>query len=323
MDRFPRRAALVALAIALALVLPAHAQSVRVPGTGVRMTPPPGFVRSERFAGFENGELASSIMVTEIPGPVSEVRKGMTRKGLASRGMLLIDSETVLIGADEALLLHVSQRSEGVDYFKWILVGGPPDRAVMVVGAFPADASELSDPMRRAVLSASWSEPDERLARRYEGLPFRVDPAPGLRLADRMGNLLIFTESGNVAPGNRDMAVLVVGNSIGAVEVGDDLERFSRERMFQTHRLKEVRAKAGSAIVIDSLSGYELTGEGVDAQDGRPVGIYQLILADGTTYYVAQGLVTPSRLPKLLPVFRRVTSTFRRTPENVRPRITQ
>ena len=47
-----------------------------------------------------------------------------------------------------------------------------------------------------------------------------------------MGNLLIFTESGNVAPGNRDMAVLVV-NSIGAVEVGDDLERFSRERMFR------------------------------------------------------------------------------------------
>lgn len=324
MPRFPLHAASTALLAALALGAAAPAEPTRVPGTGVRLTPPPGFAPAEQFAGFQNPERNASIVVTEIPGPVSEVRRGMTRSGLASRGVELIESSRVTVGGKEALLLHVSQRSLGTDYFKWMLVGGSEARTFMVVGTFPAEESDLSDPVRQSLLSASWGE-DPR-ADLFEGMPFRVESAPRLKLADRMGNLLIFTETGRIAPGKPDMAVLIIGSSMGDVAIGD-LEGFSKDRLLRTDRMTGVRVRSGASISVDSLPGYELIAEGADAKNGRPVGVYQLMLADGKSYYIAQGFVAKTRLNQFLPVFRQVTGTFQRTSqeptEESRPTITQ
>ena len=41
------------------------AQPIRVTGTSIVLAPPPGFVASERFPGFERADLQASIMVTE------------------------------------------------------------------------------------------------------------------------------------------------------------------------------------------------------------------------------------------------------------------
>lgn len=310
------------LSVIVALALGGHAQaeSVRVPGTGVRMSPPPGFSRAELFAGFQDSNHGASIVVTEIPGPVTEVRRGMTKSGLASRGMELIESRTVTIGEEQALLLHASQQAQGVNYLKWMLVGGSAERTFMIVGTFPAEAGDLSDPIRASLLSASWG--DDRRADRLEGMPFQVDSTPRMRFADRMGNLLIFTETGRVDSGKPDVAVLIVGNSLGDVEI-HDFERFSKERLLQTDRLKGVRVRSGASVLIDSLAGYEVVAEGSDAKSGRPVGVYQLMLREGKTYYIAQGFVTKTRLQEMLPVFRQVTGSFRRTVEDSRPRITQ
>lgn len=308
------------LLAALALGAPARAESVRVPGTGVRMAPPPGFSRAEQFAGFQDSDHGASIVVTEIPGPVTEVRRGMTRSGLASRGMELIESRTVTVGEEQALLLHVSQQAQGVGYFKWMLVGGSAERTFMVVGTFPAEAADLSDPIRAALLSASWGNAPR--ADRFEGMPFHVDATPQMRFSDRMGNLLIFTETGRVVSGKPDVAVLIVGSSLGDVEI-DDLEHFSKERLLQTDRLKGVRVRSGASVLIDSLAGYEVVAEGSDAKSGTPVGVYQLMLREGKTYYIAQGFVAKARLQEILPAFRQVTGSFRRTVEDSRPRITQ
>src|SRR5215218_3813040 len=69
------------------------AQAVRVAGTSVTLAPPPGFTPSARFPGFERADLQASIMVTEVPGPMTGLTRGMTAAGLATRGMTLISSE--------------------------------------------------------------------------------------------------------------------------------------------------------------------------------------------------------------------------------------
>src|SRR5262245_52467297 len=65
---------------------PVVAQTIRITGTSVAIAPPPGFEPSSRFPGFERADLQSSVMVTEIPGPVADVSRGMTAAGLATRG---------------------------------------------------------------------------------------------------------------------------------------------------------------------------------------------------------------------------------------------
>jgi hypothetical protein len=48
-----------------------YGEPVRVPGTRVSLNPPPGFSPAHQFPGFQNGDIQSSIMVTELPGPAS------------------------------------------------------------------------------------------------------------------------------------------------------------------------------------------------------------------------------------------------------------
>jgi hypothetical protein len=55
-------------------------------------------------------------MVTEIPGPATEMKRGMTRSALASQGMTVIASRLLTIDRKEALLLHVSQTAGGVEF---------------------------------------------------------------------------------------------------------------------------------------------------------------------------------------------------------------
>jgi hypothetical protein len=72
------------LVVILLHVSPVFAQAIRVTGTSVALAPPPGFEPSNRFPGFERADLQSAVMVTEIPGPVADVSRGMTAAGLAT-----------------------------------------------------------------------------------------------------------------------------------------------------------------------------------------------------------------------------------------------
>ena len=127
----------------------------QVPGTDIAMLPPNGFQASTRFHGFEHSNYLATIMVVEIPGPVADIQNGMTRDGLASRGMILLSSETRPWNSEQALLLHVSQRAGGVDFRKWILVVGSEKSTTMIVGSYPVKKEELSTPIRKAMLGAA------------------------------------------------------------------------------------------------------------------------------------------------------------------------
>ncbi|HYG65097.1 MAG TPA: hypothetical protein VEL74_21120 [Thermoanaerobaculia bacterium] len=137
---------------------PAVADLVQVPGTETSLQPPQGFLLAAKFPGFERADLNASIMVTEMRAPAPEVMKAMTQEGLASRGMKLISSKTETIGGREALLLNVAQTAVGTEYLKWMLVTGDPKNTLIVVGSFPKTAEgELSEVVRKAVLTTSWS----------------------------------------------------------------------------------------------------------------------------------------------------------------------
>ena len=274
------------------------------------MDPPPGFLEAEQFPGFQLASRGASIMVTESPGPVADVRKGMTKSGLASRGMSLLQSQTVNIGGQEALLIHASQSTRGSGFLKWILVGGDARGTVMIVGSFPKSESDLSAPVREAILTSTWSE--KQRGDLFEGLAFRADPSPKLKLADRMGNMLVFSETGAIDPSDSTQAILVVGGSPSETVI-EDLEKFAKERSAKTEGIGPLRNLIGRPMTVDGLAGYELIGVATYTKGGRDVRLYQLVLADGATYYLAQGLMGADRDPRFVGEFRRVTATFRRT----------
>ena len=288
------------------------AEPVRVPGTRVSLDPPEGYSRAQQFPGFQNAQAQSSLMVTELPGPASAMKRGMTKEALATRGMTLLESSAVGVDGQDALLLRVRQAVESGDVLKWMLIAGDETRTVMIVGTYPkAAAAAVGEGIRRSLIGArlglAAAAPDP-----FEGLGFRITPTARLKMAGRVGNLLTLTETGTVTPGNPDAALYFAGHSLGSVEIGD-LRAFSETRLAQTTRTRGITGVTGRATALDGLEAYELEANATDAQTGRPVRLYQVVAPDPGGYYIVQGFVSPARAAEVVPEFKRVTSTFRRT----------
>jgi hypothetical protein len=298
------------IVVILLQVSPVVAQAVRVTGTSVALAPPAGFEPSGRFPGFERADLQSSVMVTEIPGPVADVSRGLDAAGLATRGMTLISSTRQLVDGRQALLLKVSQPAAGMTVHKWMLVSGDARTTVMVVGTFPKEYEpQIGDAMKDSLLSARWAvaaPPDH-----FEGLSFRVAPTAALKIAGRMSNTLMLTESGRISPQEPTAAVFVVGTSLAPVALSD-LKAFATTRASQTTKLKGLRVSEQGATTIGNETGYELVAEGTDIATGRLVTLYQVVLPDRQGYVLMQGMVVSTRAATMVPEFRKAAQTFRR-----------
>lgn len=282
-----------------------------VAGTKVWLEPPAGFAAETQFPGFRNAEADATIMVTEVSGPIDRLRSGMTKSGLAGRGMTLVETSDVKVGDHDAQLLLVSQSAAGVVFEKWIVVFGSSTDSVFIVATYPgSSAKALREPMRKAMLSARWKPGAE--IDHFEGLPFRVTESAGLKIANRVSNLLMFTEGGvegAVAPND---PLLVVGASISEVDLRD-LKAFSETRLRQVEQISDVKNVIGSATKVDGLSAYEIMADAADAKSATPLRVYQLVVADGSRYFLAQGFVGATRVDEFLPQFREVANSIRRS----------
>jgi hypothetical protein len=300
-----------ALLAVLALVLPAApAAADRVPGTSVTLDPPPGFAPARRFSGFQQDATGSSIVVTELPGPVSEVTAAMTADGMATQGMRLLESSETSVAGRSALLLHAAQSVSGIEFEKWTLAFGEQNRTVLVVATFPKAAGEqLREPLRAALLTVKWSPQVERV--RTEGLPFAIAETPELKITRRVSNTLLLGKPGTAVKVDPADPLVVVGVSIHDIKI-TDVASFARDRIQRTSQITGVSGIVGESVRVDGLDGYELRAEARDQASGTPLRVYQLLLANSRQYFLVQGLIGADQAEHFLPQFRAIGRSLRR-----------
>ncbi|MCC7139837.1 MAG: hypothetical protein IT460_15545 [Planctomycetes bacterium] len=291
----------------LALGTAAAGEATRVPGTSVRLEPPPGFVAADRFPGFAHKESQSSIQVTVVPGPIAEVRKGLTKEGLAKNGMALVSQSVAKVNEQFGLLVHVRQTANDVTFAKWILVAGDEKATVLIVASTPAPAPEpIRTALTNALLGARW-DPAAPVDL-FEGLPFRLVPSGTLTETKRMGPMLLLTEPGKPGVGV-ERAVYVAGVSSGDAPDAP-LAKFAAGRATQTAATKDLENVRGVASEVAGREAYELLADAKDARSSAPVLLYQVVVRDGTGYWIVQGIVAAERAAECLPLFRRITASI-------------
>ena len=296
--------------LSLSAAAQALSDPVPVPGTGVSLMPPPGFVAATQFPGFGQEESGASIMVTEIPGPYAEVTAGFSKGGLVSQGMTLVSKQEITLEGRKALLLHLKQTAEGMAYLKWLAALGDEKQTVLVTATFPEELKErLSEPLRRSVLSVRLT-PAAALDP-LAGLNYTVTGHPALKLAKRFSNALIFTADGKLPGEPTGDPLLVVAPSLSRAEIADR-KRFAERRLGEIDSVTEIALKSSEAITIDGLPGYETIAEARDKDLKHPVTVYQVALFDGDSYYLIQGFTKVADQQQNLEVFRAVARTFRR-----------
>ena len=282
---------------------------VRVPGTRVSLDPPESFTVAEQFPGFGRADIGASIMVTEMSVPVAEMQKGMT-EGLAKNGMTLIESRKQKVGGKDALLLKVSQHATGTEFLKLIMVAGDQRRTTMVTGTYPKEmAGELEAAIKRSILSVTWESKTSDDP--FEGLLYRIEPTEKLKFAGRVGNMLMFNESGSKGPLHSNEPHYIVGNSVNSTTV-DNVRSFSEARATTTASLKDIKQLNGRELTVDGLKGYELLADAKYDKTGAPTRLYQVIAVDEQGYFIIQGIVPTERAEEWVPEFQKLTASFRR-----------
>lgn len=292
----------------------AMAAPVHIEGTRAALEPPPHFESSSTFPGFERSDLQATIMVTQLPAPVSHMISGMTPAALASRGMTVLSAIDVQAKGGSARLLDVRQTSGPTTVAKWMLIGGDEQSTVLAVATFPLEnAAKVSDSARRSLLSLSWNTvaAGDPLA----GVRFRLQAVDGLKIAGQLANLMLLNESGAMpapdAPVDPGAPFYIAGHEPTGVVATNPAE-FARAVAKRTANLVDIGHFKERETRLDGSPAVEILAEARDRRTGRPTSLYQVTSIEETGYFVVKGIVASDRFDLALPSFRRLTESIRR-----------
>lgn len=226
------------------------AQPVRIPGTKVTLSPPEGFSVAQQYPGLERRDVQASMMVTELPVPAVDMMRSMTAPALATKGMILISARDITINQSPARLLQVGQKAATGEVLKWMLIAGDTQTTIMVVGTFREASSEIGDAIRQSLLTVSWGSAQPSSA--FEGLSFRLTPTGKMKLARRLSNMLMFTESGTTGSRGATEALYLAGHSLGQGQI-TDVQGFAESRAKQTTLIKGITNFVGRQVQVAGM----------------------------------------------------------------------
>ena len=289
----------------------AQPKHVKVPGTKVRLVPPTSLKPSERFPGFWDEETSTSIVITEMPVPYSEIANGFTKEALATKGMSLLSKKEISLNGRPGILLHVGQEARSIAFLKWMVITGNEKETVLVTATFPEEMkAQLSSAMEQSALSVQWDA--EAKVDPLAGLNFSFNDDPSLRFARRISNGVMLTKDGALSGKRKNDPFFIIGPSISQVEISD-IGRFAERQLMQTEKATGITIKKQSDVTIAGLSGREIVAEAQwnDLPDA-PMIIYQVLLLDGKNYFIMQGFAPREEQEKYLAVFTRISQSFRK-----------
>jgi hypothetical protein len=289
----------------------AQPKLVKVPGTKASLVPPASLKPTDRFPGFMDDETSSSIVITEIPAPYSEMTAGFTKEALATKGMNLLSKKEISLDGRPGVLLHVGQEARSTAFLKWMVITGSEKETLLVTATFPEEMkAQFSSVMEQSALSVKWDA--EAKIDPLDGLNYSFEDDPSLKLAKRFSNMVMFTKDGALAGKPTNDPFFIIGSSVSQ-EIISDLGKFAEAQLKEIDKVTGVSIKKQSDVTISGLSGAEIIAEGKwsDAPNA-PVIVYQVILLDGGNYFIMQGWAPREEQEKYLAAFTRIAKSFRK-----------
>ena len=268
----------------LSTITEAH---VLLKGTNIYMVPPPGFIASKNFKGFEKtADAASTIMATELKAPFVEVTAGFTKEMMQTRGITLLSKEETNISGMKGILLKVNQNAGGLVFSKYILVYGNNNFSQMINGVFPADSTATGNAIRKSLLTLIADT--NMVVDVRQGLDYSLtETGTDLKFHSVSGNVMLFNRDGKTPTQSPDKVSVIADRSFQK-QIILDRKKFCEDRLRQLFGDKISITPAGiKPITIDGINGYELFAQNLHDTNEK---IYEAILFPSNGgYYIFLG----------------------------------
>ena len=282
----------------------------QVPGTSVILTPPEGFVKSDRFHGFMMASTGSSIVINEVPAPYLEATAGLSDpERVQAQGMSVLSRSSVKVDGRYAMLLHVEQAAYGTLFRKWLLAVDRGESTALIVASYPAvTVNEQEKPLRESILAASFGPPTDPI----DALTFTVTPVVPFEIAHVMGQMLILSPGGQFPVTDEDVPSMIVMLSPSEDLTVPDQEAFAEEYLARVagRTVEDIVVVQSVPVEIGSLAGVATTVRGVGKRAATPLTIYQVMLFDASGYSLIQGQTPSAEKTTYVPLFEKIAETF-------------
>ena len=289
-----------------------NANYVEVIGTKLKIIPPAGFVKSDKYMGFSHKIAGSSIMITEIPGDVNRNFIGFDKKFLIKSGVVVEQETFYQINGFDALLIKGQQVAYGNTYIRLMLVIGDIYRTYLLSASVLSTSSEKHIEEVKTSLLGVIYDPDKKsdITDRFD---FSVDVSGTiLKKANLMLSSLTYTDDGNVPSGTKEKTSMTIRYSKLTKAISDDEKKVLCQKLFEMYPLDWVAdmKQEPKAITISNLSGYEIYSMGKNKELYKMELIYQVVLYGANDYYVITG-ITYGKFEENLTLFKKVAKTFK------------
>ena len=277
---------------------------VRVPGTSVRLLPPPGFGTAPDFAGLRKGDAA--LLVHEMRGSnyyASQASFGGERVA-ARGGKVLADNELMVAGYPARLV--VSEPRPGWRAYQ--LAFGDSTFAAIVTTQYPAADTAAGAALRRTLLTARYDT--NPAADPFARVGFRLnDQASGFRFVRAVGNRFLYARTGTSPdlPGSAPVVTVIpmpFNSSMTAADVAAGLLGTLRQ-----YGLTDYAVQHATTTHPNDLETYEVEGYG--KLRGQKVLVFQQVTVIGNTAVAMEGLAYDDD-PATLADFKKLTHSIKR-----------
>jgi hypothetical protein len=291
-------------------------QLVDFPEVGLAIPKPNGFEKATSFYGFQQAASSSSVLLSKVPAPFSEIRKAINKQRFAKEKLSLISQQPIKISNQNGLLLQLEQSVFSQRVQKWIVVFGDEKNTYWITAAFlQEDAPKLSEPLKKIVLATTISSAKPGSS----SLPFSIKAVDGLTMAQGLsglGKAVGFTKDGQMPQTSPQDPIFIVAPSLGDVLVGDR-QKFADRRLYQYRGTKINAITSRNEISIDNLAGWEMEAIGQDQKTKTLLRLYQVMLFPKQGGYVLMtGIVGDKQASVYLPKFKAIAQTYKNSPDN-------
>jgi hypothetical protein len=292
--------------------LPASAAEPIFPlGSHIGFVPPPGFVASKRFPGFENLDARSSIVIATLPPQAyADLEASITAEALKKQGITEDKRETLTLAKGKALFVMGNEQENGQKFRKWMLLGQLPEGVALVAVLVPEQALKTySDDVIRASLSTLAVRTVVPLDEQMALMPFKLTDLSGLRPIRVLGNAgVVLTEGASDTPtlGSQPMFAVTIGQ--GGPEQASDRANFARSLFTGLGDVKDVHILSGDMLRLGggNLPTHELQAEAKEAFTDTPMKLVQWVRFGSGTYIRMIGISRADQWSAAFPHFRAV-----------------
>ncbi|MEM9091984.1 MAG: hypothetical protein AAGC93_25020 [Cyanobacteria bacterium P01_F01_bin.53] len=274
------------------------AELTTIPGTSVSLSPPPGFVLSDRFSGFINPETLSSIVLVEMPpeaypelaSMLSSTPQAVT-EAFSDRGIVLVVEKisSISLGTDTTPFVQGVQVADGMRVTKYFaLLKG--DRTILLTFNViePDDLSE--ETIIETIQSVSLS-PAPSIEQKIAELPFTLEAIAPFQVLDVIvGSSVVLNLSGERAPLEEE-PLIIIANSTSPITSNPsetDLADYSSQLLQNTSGFSHADITEQSTVDFAGGEGYliqallpEANQQEASQQEGTKVLQYLRILPNG------------------------------------------